>query len=169
MSKNRKEQPMKHTVLVVEDEQDTADLLKRVLEREGFSVLQAKDGRQASALVGTVLPPSLILLDLVIPYVSGSELLKLFRHHPDWKDIPVIVVSADHYEPDIQRALSEGATAYVTKQKGSAGLLQAMKRLLATAPRQGQRVANAASASPRPRHVSMRHRLQSNQRKKRAA
>ena len=53
---------MKHKVLVVEDEQDTADLLKQVLEREGFSVLQAKDGRQASALIGTVRPPSLVLL-----------------------------------------------------------------------------------------------------------
>jgi CheY-like chemotaxis protein len=160
---------MKHKVLVVEDEQDTADLLKRVLEREGVSVLQAKDGRQASTLVGTVRPPSLVLLDLVIPYVSGPELLTLFRHHPDWKHIPVIVVSADHYEPDIQRVLREGATAYVTKQKGSAGLLQAVKRLLAAAPTQDQIVANAASAAPRTRRVSMRRRLQSNQRKKRAA
>ncbi|NJN70120.1 MAG: response regulator [Nitrospira sp.] len=160
---------MKHEILVVEDEQDTADLLKRVLEREGFSVLQAKDGRQASTLVGTVRPPSLILLDLVIPYVSGPELLKLFRHHPDWKDIPVIVVSADHYEPDIQRALREGATAYVTKQKGSAGLLQAVKRLLAAAPAQDQIVADVASAAPQTRRVSMRRRLQSSQKKKRAA
>jgi CheY-like chemotaxis protein len=169
MSLKREEQPMKHKVLVVEDEQDTADLLKRVLEREGFSVLQAKDGRQASILVGTVRPPSLVLLDLVIPYVSGAELLKLFRHHPDWKHVPIIVVSADSYEPDIQRALREGATAYVTKQKGSAGLLQAVKRLLAAAPAQGQMVANVASAAPRTRRVSMRRRLQSNQRKKRAA
>jgi CheY-like chemotaxis protein len=160
---------MKHKILVVEDEQDTADLLKRVLEQEGFSVLQAKDGRQASTLVGTVRPPSLILLDLVIPYVSGPELLKLFRHHPDWKDIPVIVVSADHYEPDIQRALREGATAYVTKQKGSAGLLQAVKRLLAAAPAQDQIVTDVASAAPQTRPVSMRRRLQSTQRKKRAA
>jgi CheY-like chemotaxis protein len=162
---------MKHTVLVVEDEQDTADLLKRVLEREGFSVLQAKDGRQASALIGTVRPPSLVLLDLVVPYVSGPEVLKLLRHHPDWKNIPVIVVSADNYEPDIQRALSEGATAYVTKQKGSVGLLQAIKRLLAATPaqRQGQMVAKVASAAPRKGRVSMRRRLQSNQRKNRAA
>ncbi|MDH4302078.1 MAG: response regulator [Nitrospira sp.] len=160
---------MKHKILVVEDEQDTADLLKRVLEREGFSVLQAKDGRQASTLVGTVHPPSLVLLDLVVPYVSGPELLKLFRHHPDWKDIPVIVVSADNYEPDIQRALSEGATAYVTKQKGSIGLLQAMKRILPSTPEQTKRVAKAGSAAPRTGRVSMRRRLRSTPRKKRAA
>ncbi|MGE3979721.1 MAG: hypothetical protein AB7F94_19360, partial [Nitrospira sp.] len=68
-----------------------------------------------------------------------------------------------------QRALSEGATAYVTKQKGSVGLLQAIKRLLAAAPAQGQMVAKVASAAPRKGRVSMRHRLQSNQRKNRAA
>jgi CheY-like chemotaxis protein len=157
---------MKHKVLVVEDEQDTADLLKRLLEREGFSVLQAHDGRQATNLIKTIRPPSLILLDLVVPYVSGPELLRLFRHHPDWKHVPIIVVSADSYEPDIQRALREGATAYVTKQKGSAGLLQAVKRLLAAAPAQDQMVANTA---PRTQRVSTRRRLQSNQRKNRAA
>lgn len=160
---------MKHTILVVEDEQDTAELLKRILEREGFLVLQAKDGRQASALIGTVRPPSLVLLNLVVPYVRGPEVLKLLRHHPDWKNIPVIVVSADNYKPDIQQALSEGATAYVTKQKGSVGLLQAMKRILSSTPAQGRIAANVASAVPRKGPVSMRRRLQSNQRKKRAA
>lgn len=160
---------MKHTILVVEDEQDTAELLKRILEREGFLVLQAKDGRQASALIGTVRPPSLVLLNLEVPYVRGPEVLKLLRHHPDWKNIPVIVVSADNYEPDIQQALSEGATAYVTKQKGSVGLLQAMKRILSSTPAQGRIAANVASAVPRKEPVSMRRRLQSNQRKKRAA
>lgn len=58
---------MKQKVLIVEDEQDTADLLKHVLEREGFSVLQVKDGRQATALVGTVRPPSLVCLTSSFP------------------------------------------------------------------------------------------------------
>ena len=125
---------MKQKVLIVEDEQDTADLLKHVLEREGFSVLQVKDGRQATALVGTVRPPSLVLLDLVIPYVSGPEVLRMIREDPDWKQVPIIVLSADSYEPDIRRALSEGATAYVTKQKGSLGLLAAVKQTLSLGP-----------------------------------
>lgn len=160
---------MKHKVLVVEDEQDTADLLKHVLEREGFSVLQAHDGRQASTLIGTACPPSLVLLDHVIPYVSGPELLKRFRQHPDWRDVPVIVLSANHYEPDIQRALSDGATAYVTKQKGSIGLLEAMKRILPSTPTHTKKVAKAGSTAPRKRRVSMRRRLRSAPRKKRAA
>ncbi len=121
---------MNTTVLVVEDEQDTAELLKRLLEREGFSVLHAGDGRQARTLIDTIRPPSLVLLDMVIPYVSGFELLRVIRRHPDWQLTPIIMLSADDYEPDIQQALREGATAYVTKQKGSAGLLQAVKRFL---------------------------------------
>lgn len=150
---------MKPKILVVEDEQDTAELLKHVLEREGFSVLQAKDGRQASSLIGTVRPPSLVLLDLVIPYVSGAELLKLIRDHPDWARTPVIVVSADSYQPDIQQTLSQGATAYVTKQKGSADLIQAMKRILhpsASSPKQP--IVNKLAKAVRKRPPSARRR-----------
>ncbi|MGE0644987.1 MAG: PleD family two-component system response regulator [Nitrospira sp.] len=161
---------MKRKILVVEDEQDTADLLKHVLEREGFSVLQAKDGRQASSMIGTEQPPALVLLDLVIPYVSGTELLKLMRNHPDWCETPVIVVSADSYEPDIQRALHQGATAYVTKQKGSAGLIEAMKRVLN--PRSSSLNLpggkNSAKA-PRKQQPSARRRSGSGHGKKRAA
>lgn len=160
----------KHKVLVVEDEPDTANLLKQVLEREGFSVLQAKDGRQASSLIETARPPSLVLLDLVIPYVSGSELLKLMRNHPDWCETPVIVVSADSYEPDIQRALSQGATAYVTKQKGSSGLIEAMKRVLRPSPSSpSQPVVKKLAKAPRKQRPSARRRPRSSHGKKRAA
>ncbi|MGB4066400.1 MAG: response regulator [Nitrospira sp.] len=160
---------MKTTVLVVEDEQDTAELLKRLLEREGFSVLHAGDGRQARTLIDTIRPPSLVLLDMVIPYVSGFELLRVIRRHSDWQHTPIIMLSADDYEPDIQQALREGATAYVTKQKGSAALLQAVQRLLPATPPQGQIVAQAGSAAPPTQRVSVRHRLRGNQRKKPAA
>lgn len=160
----------KHKVLVVEDEQDTADLLKHVLEREGFSVLQAKDGRQASTMIGTVRPPSLALLDLVVPYVSGSELLKLIRDDPDWARTPVIVVSADSYEPDIQQALRQGATAYVTKQKGSAGLIEAMRRVLhPPASSRTQPIVKKLPKVTRKQRPSARRRPRSNHGNKRAA
>lgn len=161
---------MKHKVLVVEDEQDTAELLKRVLEREGFSVLQAKDGRQASTMIGTVRPPSLVLLDLVVPYVSGAELLKLMREHPDWCRTPVIVVSADSYEPDIQQAMRQGATAYVTKQRGSAGLIETMNRVLhpPSSP-SPQPVVKKVPRTPPKRRASARPRSRTSHGRKRAA
>ena len=161
---------MKHKILVVEDEADTADLLKRVLEREGFSVLQAKDGRQAATMIGTVRPPSLVLLDLVVPYVSGSELLKLIRDHPEWCQTPVIVLSADSYEPDIQRALHQGATAYVTKQKGSVGLIEAMRRVLHhPASSRTQPIVKKFPKAPRKPRPTARRRPRSSHEKKRAA
>ena len=164
---------MKHTVLVVEDEQDTADLLKCVLEREGFSVLHAGDGRQASTLIDTIRPPSLVLLDMVIPYVNGFELLGVIRHHPDWQGVPVIMLSADYYEPDIQRALREGATTYVVKQSGLQNLIQAIAHVLPSpvpaAPALDQAVVKPPSPAAHNGRASVRHQRRSGQGKRKAA
>lgn len=160
---------MKQRIMLVEDEEDTATLLKSILEREGFSVLHAKDGRQAATLIGTIRPPSLVLLDLIIPFVSGSEVLRMIRAHPAWKQTPIIVLSADSYEPDIQRALSEGASAYVTKQKGSIGLLRAVKRILSTAPEEPPSLLKAEIPARRNGRLSVRRRPRTGQRRSRAA
>ncbi|HMS83959.1 MAG TPA: response regulator [Nitrospira sp.] len=165
---------MKQTVVVVvEDEPDTADLLIRTLEREGLSIVHAKDGRQATTLIETIAPPSLVLLDMVIPYVSGFELLGIIRRHPNWQQVPILMVSADYYEPDIQRALQEGATAYIVKSRGFSDLLRAMKQILPQT--------EAASSAPvmlgaksnvetrRKKQVARRAHARSSRRKNRAA
>ncbi len=162
---------MKHNILVVEDEQDTADLAKRVLEREGFTVIHAKDGRQAATLLETMRPPSLVVLDMIIPYVSGLELLSAIRNHPDWRTIPILMVSADHYEPDIQRAMSQGATAYLVKQPGLRDLIQAVSQILclptSSAPSRSD-VTAPPPAHPT-RRASQHTRPRGRQRKNRAA
>jgi two-component system, OmpR family, alkaline phosphatase synthesis response regulator PhoP len=164
---------MKTTVLVVEDEQDTAELLKCVLEREGFLVVYAKDGRQATTLIETIRPPSLIVLDMVIPYVSGFELLRVIRRHPDWQTIPVIMLSADHYEPDIQQALREGATTYLVKQPGLHNLIQAIAQVLPppvpAAPALDQAIIKPATPAARNGRSSVRHQRRSGQGKRKAA
>jgi DNA-binding response OmpR family regulator len=173
MSGEQKEGTMKNTVLVVEDEQDTADLLKRILGREGFSVLHASDGRLATTLIETIRPPSLVLLDLVIPYVNGFELLGVIRRHPDWQGVPVIMLSADYYEPDIQRALREGATTYVVKQPGLHDLIQAIVQILPppapSAPAPDKVVITPPSPASRNGRASVRHQRRSGQGKRRAA
>ncbi len=164
---------MKQTVVIVEDEPDTADLLIRKLEREGFSVIHAKDGRQATTLIDTIAPPSLVLLDMVIPYVNGFELLGIIRQHPNWQQAPILVVSADYYEPDIQRALKGGAAAYVVKSSGFSDLLRAMKRILppaeAAASTPARPVAKPSADVPRKRRASARPHTRSGRRKNRAA
>ncbi|ULA62257.1 MAG: Putative response regulator, CheY (Modular protein) [Nitrospira sp.] len=151
---------MTHTILCVEDEPDTGSLIQTILEREGYKVVRAVDGRQAICLIETILPPALILLDIVVPYVNGFELLAGLRRNPDWKHIPIVMLSADSYGPDIQRALNEGATAYVIKQQGFHELVQRVKDILEPVP------ANAPAAT-KPRRASPS--ASSRSRKKRAA
>lgn len=141
---------MSHTILCVEDEQDTGDLLQALLDREGYHVVRASDGRQAICLIETMLPPALILLDIVVPYVNGFELLAGLRANPDWKHIPIIMLSADSYEPDIQRALTGGATGYVVKRQGFQELLQTLNRILVPPSAAKQTPAVPAGASPGP-------------------
>src|SRR5262245_13724298 len=149
---------MKQQVLMVEDEQDTADLVKMLLEREGFSVLHAKDGRQATTLIETMRAPSLILLDMILPYANGFEVLNALRQHPGWKAVPVLMFSADYFEPDIKRALREGATTYLVKQPGLYDLLPTIRRLMpmpaetpASALLPDKEVRKSSSGSPRKR------------------
>ena len=66
----------KDVVFLVEDEQDTADLVRLHLVNAGLSVLHVKDGRQAVDIIDNIVPPRAVLLDLVVPYFNGSELLK---------------------------------------------------------------------------------------------
>ena len=128
---------MSRTILCVEDEEDTGNLIQLTLEREGYVVARARDGRQAICLIETMLAPRLILLDLVVPYVNGFELLGALRRNPNWKHVPIIMLSADHYEPDIHRALAEGATAYVVKNPGLYELVQTVRQLLSVPATQG--------------------------------
>lgn len=168
---------MKQQVLMVEDEQDTADLVKTILEREGFSVLHAKDGRQATTLIETMQTPSLILLDMVIPYANGFEVLNAIRRHPDWNNVPVLMLSADYFEPDIKRAIREGATTYLVKQPGLSDLLPTIRRLVparevaptSTAPITGKAMRKSSTSAPRKQNTRARQGAPKLRGKKRAA
>ena len=80
-------------VLIVEDDPDTREMLQRMLEREGFTVAQAEDGRAGLDKVAEHLP-SLILLDLLMPHMNGFEFLAELQTRPEWRSIPVVVVTA---------------------------------------------------------------------------
>ncbi|MBW3543180.1 MAG: response regulator [Planctomycetes bacterium] len=79
--------------LVVEDDASSRELLRRTLERDGWSVVEASNGRQALECVSNK-APSLILLDLMMPEMDGFEFLDELRHHPQWQKIPVVVITA---------------------------------------------------------------------------
>ena len=101
----------KETILVVEDEEKIAEVLKSYLEREGFSVATAKDGEEALRLYAT-LSPVLVLLDLMLPKRSGEEVCREIRARGS---TPVIMLTAKAEENSILGGLAIGADDYVTK------------------------------------------------------
>jgi CheY-like chemotaxis protein len=83
------------SVLLVEDEPDILALLGDLFEDEGLATSRAASAEEALALLRRGLRPDLILLDLVMPGMSGDELLRLLQDHPDWRKIPVAVMTGN--------------------------------------------------------------------------
>jgi two-component system response regulator RegX3 len=98
-------------ILVVEDEESLADSVRYNLEREGFSVAVAGDGRRAVEAFRAE-PPSLVILDLMLPEMSGLDVCRTLRSE---SDVPIIVVTAKDSEADKVSGLELGADDYVTK------------------------------------------------------
>jgi len=103
-------------VLIVEDDPSTRDVLRRMLEKEGRSVIEADNGRIALERVSAQ-SPSLILLDLMMPEMDGFEFLSALREREEWRTIPVVVVTAKDLTAEDRRRL-DGSVDHVV-QKGS--------------------------------------------------
>ncbi len=101
-------------ILIVEDEQAIAILLKYNLEKAGYETVCVAQGNKVLNAVEKD-PPSLILLDWMLPEISGLELCKIIRNNPDLKNIPIIMLTAKGLEEDKIAGLSAGADDYVTK------------------------------------------------------
>lgn len=121
-----------HRVLVVEDNQHTVHFLEFMLQRAGYEVLTALNGRDAQEILDNEEPVDIVLLDLMLPYVSGFELIAIARDNPDWRHVPILVVSGKILEQDIVRALDLGANDYVTKPFRPEELLARVRRIIAT-------------------------------------
>jgi len=118
------------TALVVEDDQIVVMLLEHMLSRRGFRVQIARDGRQASDFVETSLtPPALVLLDVMLPYLDGFELIRKIRQRGAWNDVPIIMLTSKSQEQNIVRALDSGANDYVVKPFRPDELLARIRRL----------------------------------------
>ena len=124
---------MKHLVMVIEDEEAIGIMLKYNLEKEGFDVAVQSRGSKAIADVEK-LHPSVILLDWMLPEMSGVEICKLIRSKPDIKDIPIIMLTAKGQEEDKIKGLSAGADDYVTKPFSIPELIARVKTQLRHTP-----------------------------------
>jgi two-component system response regulator RegX3 len=113
-------------ILIVEDEESLADSVRYNLEREGYAVTVASDGRRALELFRGE-PPSLVILDLMLPEVSGLDLCRAIRAE---SDVPIIMVTAKDSEADKVTGLELGADDYVTKPFSVRELVSRVRALL---------------------------------------
>lgn len=103
------------TVLMIEDHDDTACLVRFILEQNGYAVRHAPDGNNAQRLMETIELPNLILLDISLPFLSGLEVLRTIRSTAEWQRIPVIVLTASSSLDVIDEANKLGAAEYLKK------------------------------------------------------
>jgi two-component system phosphate regulon response regulator PhoB len=120
---------MPATILVVEDEADLTLMMRYNLEAEGFRVLAAHDGDEAAELMRET-PPDLILLDWMLPGLSGLELCRRWRAREETARVPIIMITARGEEEERVRGLATGADDYVVKPFSIAELQARINALL---------------------------------------
>jgi len=116
-------------VLVVDDEKDITALVAYHLEREGFRVLQAHDGLQALEMVKRE-RPHLLVLDLMLPHLSGLDVCRRLRKDPDTARLPILMLTAKAEETDKVLGLELGGDDYLTKPFGPRELVARVKALI---------------------------------------
>ncbi|MCX7384277.1 MAG: phosphate regulon transcriptional regulator PhoB [Alphaproteobacteria bacterium] len=117
------------SVLVVEDEAALATLLRYNLEKQGFHVEEAGDGQEALNLIAES-APDLVLLDWMLPTLSGIEVCRQIRRRHETRNLPVIMVTARTEDQDAVRGLNTGADDYITKPFNMEALIARMRALL---------------------------------------
>jgi DNA-binding response OmpR family regulator len=103
------------SVLIVEDDELTSSLLKFLLERERYTVHLAADGQAGLAHIQTQAPPSIVLMDVMLPFLDGFALLRELRSREAWRNTRVIMLTAKSQGSEIARALDAGADDYLVK------------------------------------------------------
>src|SRR5688500_18295645 len=107
----------KKTVLIIEDEEDAAELFAEMMRVSGFRVVKMSSSAPAIALM-TDEKPDIVLLDIMMPGISGLDILRQMRADPALVNIPVVVVSALSMPTDIRHSMEAGASMYLTKPVG---------------------------------------------------
>ena len=115
-------------ILIVDDERDNREVLEIILTREGFLVLTVASGEEALASVAQQ-PPDLILLDIMMPGMTGYQVATALKRNPATKDIPIIMVSALSGHGARKLALSAGAEDLLTKPFDRAELCARLRTL----------------------------------------
>ncbi len=117
------------SVLIVEDETALITLLRYNLEREGYRVFEARDGEEA-LIVADEAKPDVIILDWMLPHLSGIEVCRRLRGRMDLRNVPIIMLTARGEESDRIRGLDTGADDYITKPFSMTELLARLRAVM---------------------------------------
>ena len=119
---------MPKKILAVDDEKHIVRLVQVNLERAGYTVVTANDGKEALQKVAEE-NPDLVVLDVMMPYMDGFEVLQNLRRSPATRDIPVIMLTAKAQDADVFKGWQSGVDCYLTKPFNPMELLSFVKRI----------------------------------------
>lgn len=121
------------SVLIIEDEEDAAELFAEMMRVSGFRVLKTTNSAPAIDMM-TADRPDVVILDIMMPDTSGLDILRQMRRDPELSGVPVVVVSAKSMPADIKNGMEAGASTYLTKPVGFLDLKEAVERALKNKP-----------------------------------
>ena len=119
---------MSKVILVVEDQEDNRRILRDLLASVGFETIEAENGLEA--LTAVVQRPDLILMDIQLPIMDGYEATRRIKANPEFRHIPIIVVTSYALSGDEEKARASGCDAYFTKPYSPRQLLAKIKEFL---------------------------------------
>lgn len=117
-------------ILVCDDERHIVRLIQVNLERQGWEVVTAFDGKEGLEKIRSE-KPNLVVLDVMMPYMDGFEVLKSLRREPDTEALPVIMLTAKAQDKDVFEGYHYGADMYLTKPFNPMELVTFVKRIIA--------------------------------------
>ena len=123
---------MPKEILIVEDEPGVAVAIQFLMEQQGHNVLIAERGEDALDLVYKY-KPDLVLLDIMLPGISGWEGFEIIRLNPDYRNVKIVFLTARNTEVEIAKGLALGADAYITKPFSNNRLIAKVNKLLENA------------------------------------
>jgi two-component system alkaline phosphatase synthesis response regulator PhoP/two-component system response regulator VicR len=125
-------------ILVCDDERSIVRLIQVNLERQGWSVVTAYDGKEGLEKIRAE-KPDICVLDVMMPYMDGFEVLKNLRREPETQNLPVVMLTAKAQDKDVFEGYHFGADVYLTKPFNPAELVTFIKRIIAGGGNDGQK------------------------------
>lgn len=121
----------KRLIFLIDDDPIFQAVVEHILQREGYELVKAVSGLDAVQAAETMNPiPDLIICDIMLPFIDGLRLITLFRSRAGWEHIPIVMLTANSQEKDIQKALDNGADDYLVKPFQHGELLARIRRYL---------------------------------------